>query len=184
MSKFERRIVLDGNDECCTGSTRDDTGGNREMKHITVDGLREITDRLVTFTAETFDDGCPVHAFVVDACGKTVFVMPDESMQDKGCFAEAIAQIAEETDAVAVVVVDKSWVTGDDWDGVTPPSQCPGRREMLLAAVETADGTSMHLWPILRNGNSVSLGECVVECGDGFTGRFAGLLRRPRPDLN
>ena len=153
------------------------------MKHITVGGLREITDRLVTFTAETFDDGCP-HAFVVDACGGCVCVMPDVSMQDKDCFAEAVAQVAEEADAVAVVVVAKSWVTGDDWDGVTPPSQCPGRREVLLAAVETAYGTSAHLWPILRSGNSVSLGECVVKCGDGFTGRFAGLLRRPRPELN
>ena len=88
MNEFERRTVFDGNDAV----------GNREMKHITADGLREITDRLLTFTAETFDDGCPAHAFVVDACGGCVCVMPDVCMKDKDCFAEAVAQVAEDGD--------------------------------------------------------------------------------------
>ncbi len=60
MNEYEQRMVFDGNDECRKGFTRDDTGGNREIEHITVDGLQEITDGLVTFTAETFDDGWTV----------------------------------------------------------------------------------------------------------------------------
>ncbi|MGB2987848.1 MAG: hypothetical protein WBE26_18420 [Phycisphaerae bacterium] len=88
MSKFERRTVFDGNDAV----------DNREMKHITADGLREITDRLLTFTAETFDDGCPAHALVVNACGEFVCVMPDVCMQDKDCFAEAVAQVVDDGD--------------------------------------------------------------------------------------
>ncbi len=174
MSEFERRTVFDGNDAV----------GNREMKHITADGLREITDRLLTFTAKTFDDGCPAHALVVNACGEFVCVMSDGSTRGMDCFADSVAHVADEGDAVAVMVVRKSWVAGDDWDGVTPPSQCPGRWEALAATVETAEGMSMHLWPILRNGNSVRLGECVVKCGDVCAGRLTGLLRRPRPELN
>ena len=100
------------------------------MKYITVDGLREITYRLVTFTAETFDDGC-AHAFVVDACGRWVCVMPDVSMQDKDCFAQAVAQVAEKADAVAVLVVAKSWVTGD--------AACRGRNRRWHGGASLAD---------------------------------------------
>lgn len=188
MSKFERRKVLNGNDECRAGSTRDDTGGNRDMKHITGDELREATASLLALAAEDFDrlGSSPTHAIVIDPYGERLLLMPAfmRDVQDKECFTDAIAQAATDCDAVAVVFVGESWINDIALDGVTPPSQCLNRWEALMATVETADGMSMHLWPILRNGNSVRLGECGVKCCDDFGGRLTGLLRPPRPGLN
>lgn len=188
MSKSERRIVPDGNDECRTGSTQDDTGGNREMKHITGDELREVTASLLALAAEDFDrlGNSPTYAIVIDPHGERQLLMPAfmRNVQDKECFTDDIAQAVTGCDAVAVVVVAESWINDIPLDVVTQSSRRPNRWEALQATVETADGMSLHLWPILRNGNSVRLGECGVECGDNYDGRLTGLLRRPKPELN
>lgn len=188
MSEFEQGVVFGGNDERRTDSTRDDTGGNRGMKYITETEIQEATAALVAKAAEIFaqSGNCPTYAIVIAPCGERSCLMPASmrDVQDKDCFIEAIAQAAMECGAVAVIVVSESWISDIISDETTPPSQPLNNWEALCATVETADGTSMHLWPILRNGDSARLGKRVVECCDNSAGRLTGLLRRPRPDLN
>ena len=150
--------------------------------------LSSIVLRIITDTAADFAENgaCPTRAFVIDGRGEGVILWPERLPDDntKDFFAEAIAQAAADLNAIAVVLLAEAWMPGESWDGVTPPSQCVDRREVLLATAETADGSTAFVWRIHRDAGDVRLGECTPVSG-GFTeGRFVGLLRRPDPGLN
>ncbi len=87
-----------------------------------------------------------------------------------------IARTAADLNAVAVVFLAEIWMPGENWDGVTAPSQCADRREALFVSAETFDTTAAFLWPILRNTAGVRLGEREFLGAEYEGGRFAGLL--------
>ncbi len=147
---------------------------------------RDLSSRLRRIINEAADDfvqtgACPTHAMVIDVQGKGVILMPDCLPDDntKDVFASVIARTAADLNAVAVVFLAEIWMPGENWDGVTAPSQCADRREALFASAETFDSTSAFLWPILRDTAGVRLGECKALGAEYEGGRFADLLRRP-----
>ena len=143
---------------------------------------------IVTRGVEAFvhQGACPTHAVVIDGHGKPTFLVPQCLPDDnvKSCFAGLIAETANELHAVAVVFLAETWVSGDNWDGVTPVSQCADRREALMATVEIGAEAVVFLWPILRDGTNVHLGECKQLSAEFITGRFVGLLRLRDPRTN
>lgn len=150
--------------------------------------LSSIVLRIITDAAEDFAENgaCPTHAFVIDGRGEGVILLPECLPDDntKDLFADAIARAAADLNAVAVIFLSEVWMPGDNWDGVTPPSQCVDRREALFATAETAAGTTAFYWPIRRDAEGVRLGECTPVSGGPAEGRFTGLLRRPDAGLN
>jgi hypothetical protein len=143
---------------------------------------------IVTRGVEAFvhQGACPTHAVVIDGHGKPTFLVPQCLPDDnvKSRFAGVIAETANELQAVAVVFLAETWVSGDNWDGVTPVSQCADRREALMATVEIGAEAVVFLWPILRDGTNVHLGECKQLDAEFTTGRFVGLLRQRDPRTN
>ena len=141
---------------------------------------------IVTRGVEAFvhQGACPTHAVVIDGHGKPTFLVPQCLPDDnvKSCFSGLTAETANERHAVAVVFLAETWVSGDNWDGVTPVSQCADRREALMATVEIGAEAVVFLWPILRDDTSVRLGECKQLDAELATGRFVGLLRRQDPN--
>ena len=150
--------------------------------------LRALVMDIVTRGVEAFvhQGACPTHAVVIDGHGKPTFLVPQCLPDDnvKSCFAGVIAETANEVHAVAVVFLAETWVSGDNWDGVTPVSQCADRREALMATVEIGAEAGVFLWPILRDGTNVHLGECKQLDAEFTPGRFVGLLRRWDPRTN
>ena len=150
--------------------------------------LRALVMDIVTRGVEAFvhQGACPTHAVVIDGHGKPTFLVPQCLPDDdvKSRFAGMVAETADEVHAVAVVFLAETWVSGDNWDGVTPVSQCADRREALMATVEIGAETGVFLWPILRDGTNVHLGECKQLDGEFTTGRFVGLLRRRDARVN
>ena len=160
---------------------------NRDGQSYSFDPGVLVMD-IVTCGVEAFvhQGACPTRAVVIDGHGKPTFLVPQCLPDDnvKSCFAGVIAETANELQAVAVVFLAETWVSGDNWDGVTPVSQCADRREALMATVEIGAEAVVFLWPILRDGTNVHLGECKQLDGEFTTGRFVGLLRRRNPRTN
>jgi hypothetical protein len=138
--------------------------------------------RIINEAADDFDQTgvCPTHAIVLDPQDKGVVLLPDclPDENTKDVFACVIARTAAGLDAVAVIFLAEIWMPGENWDGVTAPSQCADRREALFVSAETFNTTAAFLWPILRDTGGVRLGERQSLGSEYEGGRFADLLVR------
>ncbi len=144
--------------------------------------------RIINEAADDFDQTgvCPTHAIVIDGKGKGAVLLPDclPDENTKDVFAGLIARTAADLNAVAVVFLAEIWMPGENWDGVTAPSQCADQREALFVSAETFDTTAAFLWPILRDTAGVRLAERQSLGAEYEGGRFAGLLPRPGDGQN
>ncbi len=131
-------------------------------------------NRIEAMAAELFlRDGH--HATVHMVFGNTGRVHIIADANSRGRAVDRVAKTARRHGAVAVVSVGEAWMaTGK---GNAPPnvraSQIPGRSEVLVVAVESADESRSVIRRIKRNGSGVTLGERV----DGMPNLWGGQFR-------
>jgi len=134
-------------------------------------------DRLeVEMTRSFLDKGSVMSIGVLlDGTGRIVGAIPDAG---DGLFSEALAESARLRRAAAVFISAEAW-SAFERSGAPPgprPSDRPDRREVVLSQVETATFARTRVWPILRSGGSVRLGEMEEARPRG--GRLTDVLRR------
>jgi hypothetical protein len=147
------------------------------------DQLIATVDRLEGEMRQTFlrDGSIMTIGTVVDA-GGVVDVVPDLG----GDFAGALRASCGRYRAAAVWIAAEAWsaferlpsagsVNPEEWRGPSPSGR-PDRCEVLLSQVEAAGFARTRLWPIVRDGESVRLGEMEEFRPSG--GRLSGVLRR------
>lgn len=109
--------------------------------------------------------------------GKFVDAFP--LMNDKTLFALAVQLHCRKVGADTVVVYAEAWCSkvAIDQPMLVRPAEDPNRQEVLIAYVETTTEATNKLWPIIRDGSNVTLGDAEVlgvESGGGFN--FHNLL--------
>lgn len=136
-------------------------------------------DRIESMAAEVFlRDGH--HTTIHMVFGKVGGMHMIADATSRGRAVDLVAKTARRHGAVAVVSVGEAWM--DTGKGSAPPnvpaSQIPGRSEVLVVAVESANESRSVMRRIKRNGNGVTLGERVDGMPNLWGGQFRHLFDR------
>jgi hypothetical protein len=141
------------------------------------DQLIAVVDRLEREMRQAFlrDGSIMTIGTVVGEGGVVVDVVPDLG----GDFAGALRASCGRHRAAAVWIAAEAWSALERLGAAPGPSPAgrPDRREVLLSQAEAAGLARTRLWPILRDGESVRLGEAEELRAGG--GRLSGMLSRP-----
>ncbi|MCG3139118.1 MAG: hypothetical protein HJJLKODD_02996 [Phycisphaerae bacterium] len=151
---------------------------------LTATQLDRTIDNIVQSVVEQFQklQSCHPHYFLVAYTGDAILYLPEslatEKLKDRT--VRRVIEMARECSALAIVFATEAWMvqakSGKRLDTSIQPSRHPDRVEILSVSVETFQGTTVHIWPILR-GKRVTLG--TKQTFTQAKGRFCDLLVNP-----